>query len=67
MKHFYFADYELQLGSATTRWGNTTLEYDVDDDQPFDPEVVVRKLRERAADKYGAQASEVRLRNVCRL
>lgn len=67
MKHYYFADYEVQIAASLLRWGNSTLTYEVPGDQAFDPEALVQRLRAEAAEKYGVARSDVRLRNICRL
>lgn len=67
MKIHYFADYEVQVGASLVRWGNATVSYEPEDGAEIDPDAIVRRVRAQAADKYGVPASEVRLRNLCRL
>lgn len=67
MRHYYFADYEVQIGATLMRWGNSTLAYEVPVGQEFDPDALVQRFRNQAAEKYGVPSCDVRLRNICRL
>lgn len=64
--HHYFADYEAYDGGLPFAWGQVTLSCTTDT-ATLSPDEVVARMRQRAAEQQGIDASAIRLRNLCRL
>jgi hypothetical protein len=66
-KLFYFADYEILIGGKFKVWGQATLVYPVMDLDSFDPNDLVGRIRQQAAEDHGVDRNEVRIRSLTRL
>ena len=66
-RYCYFADYEIMSGDRFRTWGQTTLDYRVDDAEAFDPAAVVAQVRQQVADAQGVRRSDVRIRVLNRI
>lgn len=61
----YFADYEVYAMGEVVAWGQITLACAGHGD--CGPAMLIRRLRQAAADQHGMEAGAIRLRQVCRL